>query len=209
MNKKIYVARNAVLRQKKFYLALITIMLLGFISGIVFMFFIDKDSKKTVLDGVNLFFKQIKSSEGINYSKSFINTFFSNIGYALLIWVLGISIIGLPIIVLVLFFKSFVLGFSIASIVSNYGFKGVLGAFLYAFPHYIVLLIVYLLLGFYSIMFCYKLFMNLFLKKNNNLRINMTKYLKVLGFSLIIILITSLYEVFLSTYFMKLFTLTI
>ena len=209
MNNKIYNARYALIRQKNFYAVLITIMLLSFISGVVLIFFIDKTNKNNVIKNVTLFFNNIKFSNGINYSNSFFNTTVSNLGYAILIWILGISLIGFPIIILILIFKSFILGFSISSIIATYGFKGLLGSFLYVFPHQIILIIIYMLLCFYSLTFCYRLFSNLFLKKDINLKLMMNKYIKVFWFSLCSVFIVSLYEVFLSTYFIKFFTLFI
>ena len=45
----------------------------------------------------------MNTSTGINYGKSLLNTLVNNIGYVLLIWLLGISIIGLPITIVLAF----------------------------------------------------------------------------------------------------------
>ena len=206
MNKKIYAAKNGIIKQKKYYMFLITLMLVGIIAGIIFIFFVDESNKKNIVTKVNDFFIMLKTSKSINYSKSLSNTILLNLLYVLLIWTLGISLIGFPIIIVVLFFRCFVLGLSISSIIYSYGFKGILGSFLYIFPHQIIILILYLLLGFYSLSFCYKLFSLLFLKKTINFNYGMKRYLKILLFSVVISLVISIYEVFISTYFLKLFT---
>lgn len=206
MNKKIVKAKDAFLRQKKFYMFLVTLMLIGFISGIIFIFFTSASNKANITKKVIEFFDTIKASTGINYGKSLVNTLFTNLLYVILIWLLGISLIGFPIIIGILFFKSFILGLSISSIISSFGIKGLLGSFLYIFPHNIILIILYLLLGFYSLSFCYKLFSHLFLKRSINFNYGMNRYLKILGISIIITILISLYQVFLSTYFLKLFT---
>ena len=209
MNRKIYAAKNDLKAQKRLYLFLITVILLGIISGIVYTFFLDKDSKIKVLESIETYFYLIKNSTSINYIKSLSSSCFINIAYLLLIWLLGISLIGFPIIVIILFFKSFIIGFSVSSIIMKYGLKGLFGSFLYVFPHQIVMLIIYLLVSFYSINFCYKLFKYLFFKKTINFKYSMDKYVKILIISSIISIITTLYEVFISTYLMKLFTLTL
>ena len=206
MNKKIVKAKDAFLRQKKFYMFLVTLMLIGFISGIIYIFFTSASNKANITKKVIEFFDTIKASTGINYGKSLVNTLFTNLLYVILIWLLGISLIGFPIIIGILFFKSFILGLSISSIISSFGIKGLLGSFLYIFPHNIILIILYLLLGFYSLSFCYKLFSHLFLKRSINFNYGMNRYLKILGISIIITILISLYQVFLSTYFLKLFT---
>ena len=207
MNNKLYAAKNSIIKQKKLYRIIITLMIFGIISGILFIFFISKESKTKALVSIKNFFDLMNTSTGINYGKSLLNTLVNNIGYVLLIWLLGISIIGLPITIVLAFMKSFIVGFSISSIISCYKTKGILGAFLYVFPHQIIILFIYLLLSFYSISFSIKLFKSLFLKQTINFRVVMQKYIKILLISLIGIIIVSLYEVFISTYFIKLFTM--
>ena len=207
MNNKLYAAKNSIIKQKKLYRIIITLMVFGIISGILFIFFISKESKTKALVSIKNFFDLMNTSTGINYGKSLLNTLVNNIGYVLLIWLLGISIIGLPITIVLAFMKSFIVGFSISSIISCYKAKGILGAFLYVFPHQVIILFIYLLLSFYSISFSIKLFKSLFLKQTINFRVVMQKYIKILLISLIGIIIVSLYEVFISTYFIKLFTM--
>lgn len=207
MNNRLYAAKNSIIKQKKLYRIIITLMIFGIISGILFIFFISKESKTKALVSIKNFFDLMNTSTGINYGKSLLNTLVNNIGYVLLIWLLGISIIGLPITIVLAFMKSFIVGFSISSIISCYKAKGILGAFLYVFPHQIIILFIYLLLSFYSISFSIKLFKSLFLKQTINFRVVMQKYIKILLISLIGIIIVSLYEVFISTYFIKLFTM--
>lgn len=207
MNNKLYAAKNSIIKQKKLYRIIITLMIFGIISGILFIFFISKESKTKALESIKNFFDLMNTSTGVNYGKSLLNTLVNNIGYVLLIWLLGISIIGLPITIVLAFMKSFIVGFSISSIISCYKAKGILGAFLYVFPHQIIILFIYLLLSFYSISFSIKLFKSLFLKQTINFRVVMQKYIKILLISLIGIIIVSLYEVFISTYFIKLFTM--
>lgn len=207
MNNKLYAAKSSIIKQKKLYRIIITLMIFGIISGILFIFFISKESKTKALVSIKNFFDLMNTSTGINYGKSLLNTLVNNIGYVLLIWLLGISIIGLPITIVLAFMKSFIVGFSISSIISCYKAKGILGAFLYVFPHQIIILFIYLLLSFYSISFSIKLFKSLFLKQTINFRVVMQKYIKILLISLIGIIIVSLYEVFISTYFIKLFTM--
>lgn len=207
MNNKLYATNNSIIKQKRLYRIIITLMIFGIISGILFIFFISKESKTKALVSIKNFFDLMNTSTGINYGKSLLNTLVNNIGYVLLIWLLGISIIGLPITIVLAFMKSFIVGFSISSIISCYKAKGILGAFLYVFPHQIIILFIYLLLSFYSISFSIKLFKSLFLKQTINFRVVMQKYIKILLISLIGIIIVSLYEVFISTYFIKLFTM--
>ena len=73
MNKIIKKAKNNVINQKKKYLFLITIMTIGIISGIIFIFFISKEDKSLVKNELDLFFDTIKGNK-VNYLSSFINS---------------------------------------------------------------------------------------------------------------------------------------
>lgn len=201
--------KNNILKQKKLYLFLIGLMVTGLIAGILFWFVISKEDKLLVTKNLTDFFSCIKEGNSINYRASLLNSVVTLLIYVVLIWLLGISIIGLPIILVMMAIKSFIVGFSIVGIISSYGLKGIVGAFVYVFPHQIVFLLLLILLGFYASAFCIKLFKYLFLKQMINFKEAMRKYLKILGISCLSVLVISLFETFISTYFIKLFTLLI
>ena len=206
MNIGIRRAKNSILRQKKIYIFLIGLVIIGMIAGILFWFMISNEDKLLVTTDLTNFFNCIKDGATINYWSSLINSLVTNLLYVVLIWLLGISIIGLPIILFMMIVKSFIIGFSISSIISIYGFKGVLGALVYTFPHQIIFLLLLILLGFYAISFCIKLFKYLFLKQIINFKVAMRRYLKILLLSIVVTIFLSLFETFISTYFIKLFT---
>lgn len=206
MNLELKRTKNSIIRQKKIYLFLLALVSITLLSGFLFWFIISNGDKILVTKELTSFFTSIKEGATINYWGSLINSILINLTYILLIWLLGISIIGLPIILLMLTIKSFIVGFSISSIIFTYGFKGILGALVYTFPHQIIFLLLLILLSFYALSFCIKLFKYLFLKKIINFKATMKKYLKILVISCIISIILSIFETFISTYLIKLFT---
>ena len=204
MNKIINKAKTSITNQKKKYLFLTTILLIGMISGILFIFFISKSDKSLVKEELTLFFANINSNK-INYLNSFINSFVSNLLYLIFIWILGISIIGIPIIIFLLFFKGFIFGFSFSSIIYQFGIKGIPLAISYQIPHYLINLVLILLISFYAINFSVKLFKMLFFKESCNLNMYFKKYNKIFIITIIGIIITSLIEVFIAPVFMNFF----
>ena len=129
----------------------------------------------------------------------------NNLVYVLSIWTLGISIIGLPIIITIFSFKFFFFGFSLSSIICTYKWGGILRSLVHLFPHQLLFLIVLLLVTFYAVSFCLKLFNYLFFKKMINFREVMRKYLKILLICSLTTIFISLYEVYISTYLLNLF----
>ena len=204
MKKNMFISKNNMLKQKKLYMFLLFFSIIAIISGILFYFIISDTDKSNAKELIDNFFISVNKNEKLNYTNSLLNSLTNNISFNLIIWLLGISIIGFPIIILLLFLKCFVLGFSISTIIAKYGFKGVLKAFLYIFPHQLVSIIILVLLSFYALSFCIKLFKHLFLKEIINFREAMRKYLKILALVLLSNIILSLYETYVATYLIRL-----
>ena len=70
-----------------------------------------------------------------------------------LIWLFGVSVIGLPLIVVVIFLRSFSVGFSIAFTVIQFGWKGFLFASIAIFLHQVVTMTVFIFAGTIAIRF--------------------------------------------------------
>ena len=145
----------------------------------------------------------------VNYLTNLGNSLKYNYFYLIIIWILGLSIIGLVINNFILFFKSFILGFSIGSIINIYFYSGVVLSFFYIFPSLIINLLVLLIMTYYANNFSLKLFNILFRKKEYHFNRFIIKYLKILGIFMIILTISSLIETFIMPFFMKLFSFLI
>lgn len=207
MKEKRIVLLKEIKKNKYKYMFLITIILIGFIMGIIFSNILSYNDHQQISEVLKKYFLGIKNNQDINYLNNFINNFSVNYLYMLAIWIFGLSIIGIILNPFILYLKSFIIGLSSGVIISTYGFIGIIGVILYIFPHVLINLIVYLLLSFYGIKLSINLFKALFLKKNFNSSEFMHKYLVILGLSALILLITTLYETFLADFVMKLFTI--
>ena len=189
--------------QKKIYIFLIIVMILGLISGIIYAIILNQNDHNLVTESLNSFFISIKENN-IDYKNALINSLIGNITFITFIFLLGISIIGIPIIILSLFLKTFIFGFSISSIIYTYHLNGILKTITYTLPHQLITLLMALFLGFYALYFGIKLFKYLFKGKDINLRMSMKRYLQVYIIVLLINITCSFIEVFLSPTLMKL-----
>ena len=201
MKKMNVFKKDSLKEQKKLYLLLIGLALISLIFGIIFIFFISKDNVSLINKEIEEYFlSNNKDSLGL-----FLKALFNNFIYILIIWLFGISIFGVFISIIIMMFKFFLFGFSFVSIISTYGFKGLLISLLHMFPHQLLFLIILLLMTFYAYSFSLKLFKHLFLKKSINFREAMNKYLRVLLFSLVVSLFISLYDGFIANFLVYLF----
>lgn len=202
---KLKIKKDKLLGQKRMYLFLFAIMIVGLMIGLIFPMVLSNENQELLKTSISTFFNNVMNHE-INYQNGLQNALLSNALFLIGVWLLGISVIGLPIVVFLLFYKSFVFGFSISSILSVYGIKGFPAMITYIFPGTVLSLITTLLLSFYSISFSIKLFRYLFLKENLNFKKIMSKYIKIFAICLVSYLIVSLLDVYFSPIFMNLFT---
>lgn len=183
---------------KRVFVFLIGIMIIGVVFGSSLSLLLNTQDKKLVSEYLFSFINEIKA--GFSSLLFLKNGFINNFVFSFMIWSLGISIIGIPIILFLYFFKCFIFGFSISSIIINYGFKGVAFSFFYIFPHQVINLLIYCFLSYYSLIFSFNLIFLILRKNNFNIRGSFAKYLKVYLFFLFVFCISSLYDSFVNPY---------
>ena len=197
MKKYMDKLRSNIRINKNLFVFLVVIIAVGVASGSIFVTVLNDSDKTMVSDYLNNFFNNLNSNN-LNYSGTLINTLIFTLGLAILIWILGISVIGFILILLFLFIKAFALGFSVGSIIINFNFKGILIALAYVVPHHIIDLMIYLLISSYALVLSYRLISSFTKKKSFDFKGIFNRYLFILGFSLIILLFSALYEVYLA-----------
>ena len=163
------------MKKRKLFSSLLFVFIISFILGIFFIFFISDNNKVIVKDGIELYFNGLSN---LNYTDNFIVGLINNIGLALIIWLLGISIFGCFIIYIIYFIKCFVVSFSFSSIIYVYGFKGIILSSIYSICYFINLGILFIL-SYYAISFSILLFKYFFKNKDYNRIIIVKRYFKV------------------------------
>lgn len=183
---------------KKFFVFLLGIVFIGVIFGSILPIFLNVDDKKLVSEYLIGFISDIK--DGFNSLIFLKNGLISDGLFLILIWVLGISIIGIPVVLFLFFYKCFIFGFSISSIIINYGFKGILFSLSYIFPHQVINILIFLFLSSYSLIFSIRLVLFILRKFEFNIRVYFRKYLSILLVSCVGLFISILYESFINPY---------
>lgn len=203
---KSYFEKYNGIKKRKIFLIICIIILLSIIIGILYLAMLNKEGKEIVFNTINTYFKDLNSSKAIN--NNFVNVLKNNIILTGIMWFLGVSLVGVIFEVLFLILKGFSLGFSISSFIYVFKFKGIYIGLVYLLPS-IFNLLIYLILGFFAINYSIYLYKYLFKNAAINLSLLMKKYLKVLVLSLILLIISSVIEVFLIPNVLKLFTKTL
>ena len=111
---------------KKVFIFISIILLIGIISGILFLIFLNEASKELIFLNINEYIQNLN-----NYK---INNIFMDTIILSSLLILSIFIIGIPLSIFFIFFNGFSIGFIISSLSSIFGFKGLI----YSIIHIII-----------------------------------------------------------------------
>lgn len=187
-------------KSNKLILKLMIISIISVLIGIFYIAILSNSNKVLIKENLETYFESLNK---LNYIKALIKCLTSNMITISSIWLLGISIIGVFLIIIILIIKSFALGFTISSLIYFYKLKGIIISIIYIIP-LIINLFVIIILSYYGIVFSKNLNRLLFLKKDVNFKNIMRKYIKILLFSTICIVISSLIEIYIVPNILKL-----
>lgn len=197
MNKKLNSGLALILPNKKVNLFVIFIVILGIISGSLFLMVLNENDKSEVINEISTFMANINTNN-INNFNSFKNSLIEGMILIILSWILGMSIIGVIFNIFFIYMKSFTIGFSISSFILVYKYKGILSSLVYTVPSQLINILIILILGVYTLLFSKYLFKMIFLKdKTVNLGKFFKKYVLVFGICIILCVISSLCEAYL------------
>ena len=189
-------------KNRKILFSFIILFIFGLAVGLLFITYL-KDLDKTLIEKeINEYIKLI--SGDIDYLKSFINSFKINFIYITLIWLVGL----IPIIFLlnyfIIFYKGFLIGFTISSFIMIYKLKGLFLSLIFMFPHELINIFIFITISILSIKFSKKMYLKL--KRNDmyDFKKDYKEYLKVYFIFLILGILNSLIEVFINSLLVRL-----
>ncbi|MEG0909211.1 MAG: stage II sporulation protein M [Bacilli bacterium] len=145
MKKGINQLKQYLTVNKSYFVFLSILLIIGIFAGSIFFLTLNEGDTSLVSEYLSDYIESV-SSNSINFKVSLFNSILSNTLLSVVIFLLGFSVIGLPITLLLFFYKSFIIGFSISSIILNYKLKGLILSIFYVFPHQVCSVILYMIL---------------------------------------------------------------
>lgn len=194
---------NLVRFDKRYVLFCLILVILGIVCGSLFVVILNSSDKSLVIEYIETFIDTIKNNN-FNYIDTLKNTLIINYLVIVIISILGFTYFLVPLNILILFYKSFVIGFSLSSFILVYKIKGLLLSIVYIFPHLIINILLFSLLIAFTLKLSIKMINSIIKKKNINMRVYFNKYLYTGLFIFIVLTISSLYESFVTPYLLKL-----
>ncbi len=189
-------------KNKKILLSFIILFLIGLAFGLIFNFYISDVDRTLISKELTQYFSSIKNE--ISYGEGLLNSIKTNFLYITLIWVTGIIPFLFLINYFIVFYKGFLIGFIISSIIMIYKLKGLIISLVFLFPHEFINIFIFITLGVSSIKFSKKMLNKI--RNNNMLDFNKDykNYIKIYILFIILSIISSLLEIFFNSLLIRL-----
>lgn len=120
-------------KERLFLLALVAILFfMGVIFGVLAVGVLERDQTETLVNFIQQSFHTKIDFHNHAYTRQ---TIVANIQTVFFLFFMGVSVIGVPLALLLIFTRGFILGFSIAFLFQNMGFKGFILVLTGVLPH--------------------------------------------------------------------------
>lgn len=167
MKKRMYqnVAASYFREHSSIFVFVVMLFLMGVIFGAVVVNSMSFSQKQDLFYYLSQFFGEVSNGKVAEANDLFLQSFFHNSKFIGLMWVLGISIIGLPIILILLFIKGMVVGFTVGFLVNQMSWKGFMLAFVSILPQNLIIIPVFIIMAVMSMSFSLLMIKKQFMKK--------------------------------------------
>ncbi|HWO98639.1 MAG TPA: stage II sporulation protein M [Bacillus sp. (in: firmicutes)] len=186
------------------YLFTTVLFLMGVIFGAIVVNSLNLEQKQDLYFYLNRFFGQVAAGEFVSKNEMFQQSVVHNLKYLGFIWILGISIIGLPVVLVLLFLKGMMIGFTVGFLVNQMQLPGFLLSFVSVLPQNVFLIPAFIILSTVSISFSLKVIRQQFVKGvHEPISSAFLRYSLSTIWMALFVLTASSFEAYMSPYLMK------
>lgn len=186
------------------YIFHIVLLLMGIIFGAIIVNSLSLTQKEDLFYFINEFFIQLNNGEMISAKEVFHHTLAYNSKFIGIIWILGISMIGLPLIFVMVFLKGMLIGFTVGFLVQQMGWYGFLLSFASVLPQNLIALPVYIVIAVLAFSFSLKMIKKLFVKSfYQPFAPMLVRYCIAFGIAILFLSLAAFVEGYITPYLMK------
>lgn len=180
----------------KIYLILIIIFFIGLLFGVLFINNTNETQANQISEYINNFINSVKEDYQVSTSSLLISSVINNLCIAVILWFLGSTVIGVPLIYLVIGYKGYCIGYTIAAVTATLGTgRGIAFIFATMLLQNIIYIPTIITLAVSGIKL-YKLIMED--RRKENIKIQILKHTLFSILMLILLLISSVIETYIS-----------
>lgn len=182
-----YVSNNL-----KEYILVSIIFVVGIFVGVMFINNSTEEQTSTVTEYINEFIQKFKSTENLDKQSLIVSSIKSNITLAIIIWLAGTTIIGMPVVLGLILFRGFCLGYTIAAITLTMGtWKGLMFGLLSLVIQNIIFIPAVLTMGVCGI----KLYKSIITdRRKENIKIEIARHSIISALMMVALIISSILE---------------
>ena len=182
------------IKNNKLLSVIILLNILLLITSIIISSNINKETTEIINNNIIKLINEYKNNN-ISSINNYFKTLFKNTSLITIIWLLGISVIGIPISTLIYSYKAILSLLELIILLKNIKTIGISFILVYT-PIILINIFVLFILLYYSIMYSYILIRFLINKGNYNIKKITKKYIIIYIISTFIIIISSTLEIF-------------
>ena len=203
-NKRIKILdiiKEHVINNKKEYMLVTLLFIIGIFIGVFFVNNIEETQKSEITTYINTFMEKMKNTESLDYMELLKTSMGQNILLAIVLWFFGTTVIGIPVVFGVVLYRGFCLGYTIAICITMMGLpQGILFVLILLLLQNIIFIPAVLALAVSG----FKLYKSIVKDRNKeNVKIEVVRHTIFSLIMLLLLVLSSVIEIFLSTNMMK------
>lgn len=169
------------------YIFIIVLFTMGVSFGAILVNSLSINQKQDLMGYLTQFFSELQSGHHADPKAAFQQSLGDHLKYIGFIWILGLSIIGLPIILIMVFLKGLVVGFTVGFLANQWSWGGLLLAGLSVMPQNLIVIPVIIIMGTAGVSFSLRLIRSRFARRGERIYpffVRYTLLVVALGFAL-------------------------
>jgi stage II sporulation protein M len=197
------VLKNYVKNNYKEYILTSLIFIIGLFIGVMIINNSTETQSSEITTYLNEFITKFKGIQNINKTSLIFTSIKNNIILAVIIWVAGTTVIGLPIVLIAILLRGLILGYTISAVTLTLGAsKGIIFCLISIFLQNILFIPAVLTLGVSSI----KLYKSIMKdKRRENIKVEIIRHTIISAIMILVLVISSLVENVISITLLKSF----
>ena len=193
---------NNILKNKRKYILLLLIFIIGIVLGVFFINNSDENQKKEINEYIMNFVTTLKENNSIDKKELVKASLKGNIVMGIALWFIGSTVIGLPLIYFFVLYKGLCIGYTMSSakLTLSTG-KGILFCISSILLHNIIMIPAILMIAASGTNLCQAIIKN---RTKENIKLEIIKHSIISFIGIIFFMLSSLVEVYISTNFLML-----
>ncbi|MFD0711083.1 stage II sporulation protein M [Paenibacillus sp. GCM10027626] len=197
-----FLLRQSTVRdQLALYVFVFVLFVVGIVFGVLLVSALTLDQQQNLAGDIYQFVQRLLAGNDTEYM--FSERFFFHFKWMMLIWLLGLTVVGMPLVLALDFLKGVLVGFAVGTIVYQYEWKGLLFSLVSVAPPNLLVVPMVLITSAAAISFSLYVIRNRLLGRMGSLRPPFVTYVSTAAVMLIVVLAAAAVEMYLSPFLLK------